>query len=152
SLDMLDCRDGSRELHLRLAAEQISDCGPFTAVGHMDHVDAGHHVEQLAGYMGPCSDSPRPHVDPARVALGVGDELGNGAGRNRRVYNDYHWHADEACNGSHVADEIEIELVVERCIDCGPRTKQKQRITVSRCANRNLSADVGASTWPVVDN
>src|SRR6266536_6042573 len=25
---------------------------PLAAIGHMHHVDAGHHLEQLAGYMG----------------------------------------------------------------------------------------------------
>ena len=36
---------------LHLSAEQIGQRGRRTAIGHVNHVDAGHHLEQLAGDM-----------------------------------------------------------------------------------------------------
>ena len=41
---------GERDLHL--SAEQIGQRRPTTAIRHVDHVDAGHHLEQLARDMG----------------------------------------------------------------------------------------------------
>ena len=94
------------------------------AIWHVDHVDAGHHLEQFAGDMGRRSVAGRRHVDLARIGLGIGDELGNGLGRNRWI--DHHdiGHADDACDRRDVADEIEIELVVERRVDRVRRTAQ----------------------------
>ena len=59
----------------------------------------------------------RRHVDLAGIGLGIGDELGNRLGRNRWI--DHHdiGHADDARDRRDVADEIEIELVVERRVD-----------------------------------
>jgi hypothetical protein len=50
-----------------------------------------------------------------------------------------------------VADEIEIELVVERRIDRAGRTDQEERVAVCRRAHDRFGADVGAATRPVVD-
>ena len=38
-------------IDLHLPAEQIGQRGRRAAIGHMHHVDAGHHLEQLAGDM-----------------------------------------------------------------------------------------------------
>ena len=54
----------------------------------MNHVDAGHHLEQLAGHMGAGAGAGRRHVDLARIGLGVGDELRDRLGRNRWI--DHH--------------------------------------------------------------
>ena len=43
---------GSEQMNLHLSAEQIGQRGRVAAIGHVDHVDAGHHLEQLAGDMG----------------------------------------------------------------------------------------------------
>ena len=39
----------SEQTYLHLSAEQIGQV--TAAIGHVDHVDAGHHLEQLAGDM-----------------------------------------------------------------------------------------------------
>ena len=101
-----------------LSADQVGNRSPAAAVGNMDHVDAGHHLEHLAGYMERGSVAGRRKVKLARIGLGVGDELGNGLGRDRRVYHHDFGLANEACDRCDVADEIEIEFVVERNIDC----------------------------------
>src|SRR5215470_1445796 len=50
-------RDSGGEHDLHLAAEQIGDRRSGTTIGYVNHVDAGHHLEQLAGHMGRCSGS-----------------------------------------------------------------------------------------------
>ena len=74
---------GEHDLHL--SAEQIGQRGRRAAIGHVHHVDAGHHLEQLAGHVREPADAGRRHVDLARIGLGVGDELGNRLGRNRWI-------------------------------------------------------------------
>ena len=51
-----------------------------------------------------------------------------------------------------VADEIEIELVVERRVDRVRRSDQKERIAVRGRAHDRLGADIAAGTRPVVDD
>ena len=50
----IDARHGV-EHDLHLPAEQIGQRGRPAAIGHVHHVDAGHHLEQLAGDMGASS-------------------------------------------------------------------------------------------------
>ena len=83
----------------------------------MNHVDAGHDLEQLAGDVlrGPVAG--RRHVDLARIGLGVGDELRNRFYWNRWIHQHYEWLANDARDRRDVADEIETEFVVERRVD-----------------------------------
>ena len=69
------------EKNLHLSAEQIGERGPATTIGHVNHVDPGHHLEQLAGDMGRAPVASGCHVDFAGMGLGLGDELGNRLGR-----------------------------------------------------------------------
>jgi len=41
----------------------------------MQHVDADHRLEHLAGHVVGGADAARRHVDLARIGLGIGDEL-----------------------------------------------------------------------------
>jgi hypothetical protein len=54
-------------------------------IGYVHHFYAGHHPEQLAAEMGQVSGPARNLVDLARIRLGMGDELGDGLGRDRRI-------------------------------------------------------------------
>ena len=51
-----------------------------------------------------------------------------------------------------VADEIEIELVVERRVDRVVELTSEQRIAVRRRAHDRLGGDIAASTRPVLDD
>jgi hypothetical protein len=75
-------RDSAGEHDLHLPAEQIGKRRPATTIGHMNHVDPGHHLEQLARQMCAASDTNRRHVELARIGLAIGDELGNRLGRD----------------------------------------------------------------------
>src|SRR6516165_9042048 len=58
----------------------------------------------------------------------------------------------DACDRRDVADEIEIELVVERRVDRVRRTHHEQRISVCRRAHDPLGGDIAAATRPVLDD
>ena len=60
--------------------------------------------------------------------------------------------ADDAGDRRDVADEIEIELVVERRVDRVRRTDQQQRVAVGGRAHDRLGADVAAGARPVLDD
>ena len=71
---------------LHLPAEQIIQRRRHAPIGDMHHVDAGHHLEQLARNMAAGGGARRRHVEFAGMGLGVGDEFGKRLGRNRRVH------------------------------------------------------------------
>src|SRR5262249_51035763 len=48
SFDVLDGFGKSTEIDLYLSTEQIAYRGRAAAIGHMKHLDSGHHVEQFA--------------------------------------------------------------------------------------------------------
>src|SRR5262245_20123111 len=60
--------------------------------------------------------------------------------------------ADDAGDRRDVADEVEIEFVVEGRIDqiC-PRDKE-ERVAVRRRAHDRFGADIAATAWPVIDH
>jgi len=60
----------------------------LAAVRNVDHVDAGHHLEQLPGDMERAPIAARRHVDLARIGLGVADEFRDRLGWNRWI--DHH--------------------------------------------------------------
>src|SRR5215216_722596 len=60
--------------------------------------------------------------------------------------------AHEARDGRDVADEIEIQFVVERRIDRVRRTDQEQRVTVRRRVHDRLGGEVAAGAQPVLND
>src|SRR5215472_12763525 len=82
--------------------------------------------------MGGSSDTARRHGDLARIGLGIGDELGNCLGWNRWMHHYDVRLAVNACDRCDVADEIETELVIERCVDGVPPADDEQRVAVRR--------------------
>src|SRR5262245_2526650 len=67
----------------------------------------------------------------------------------------YHHNAGcshEARDRSDVADEIEIEVVVERRVDCVSGANQEKRVAIRRRAYDRLSADIAVRARPVLDD
>src|SRR5262249_22541997 len=93
----------------------------------------------------------RAHVDLGRMCLGIGDELRNGLGRERGI--DHHEKGNNADtrNGRNIADEIEVEIVVDRRIDRVRRCHEEKGVSVRRCTHDDFSADIAAGTWSIVD-
>jgi hypothetical protein len=60
--------------------------------------------------------------------------------------------ADDAGDRCDIADEVEIELVVERRIDQICRRDKEERVAVRRRAHDRFGADIPATAWPVIDH
>jgi hypothetical protein len=54
--------------------------------------------------------------------------------------------------GAYVANEIEVELFVERRIHCVRRDDQEQRVAIRRRDDDNFGADTAASARPVLND
>jgi hypothetical protein len=94
----------------------------------------------------------RRHIDFAGIGLGVGDELGNCFRRKRWIYLHTEGLAANARNGRNVADEIVIELFVERPVDRVRRNGQEECIAVGRRACDCLGAGICTGARPVLDD
>ena len=109
-------------------------------IGNMDHVDAGHHPEQFAAEMAQISGPARPHVDLARIRLGVSDELRDRLGRNDGLTQQDEGIVVDARDRSDVARDVEVALLIERHVDRVRRGDQQERVAVSRRAHDRLQA------------
>src|SRR5262245_63214355 len=91
----------------------------------------------------------RGHVNLAYISLGIGDELGNGLGRNRWGNHHDQGFPRDARDRRDVTDEIKIELVECR-ISCVRCIDEEQSVAIRRCTHDNLGGDIGASTWQML--
>src|SRR5262245_65293434 len=98
----------------------------------MHQVHPGHQLEQLAEDMGGSSDPTRRHGELAGIGFGIGDKLGNRLNWNRRIYLQDTGCTDEAGDRHDVADEIEVELVVECRVERVRRMDKEERVTIRR--------------------
>jgi hypothetical protein len=68
------------------------------------------------------------------------------------MYHHDKWCIDDACDRRNIANEIEIEVVVERRVDCVRSSGIEQRMAVGRGAHYRLGANIGAGAGPIFDN
>ena len=116
----------------------------------MHEVGAGHQLEQLAGEVARAANPGRSHVDLAGIALGVGNELGNGLGGNRRMNRQDTGQASDACNRRDVSNEIELKSLIERRIDRRRRRDEQQGIAIRRRMHDGLGGDIGRRAGAVL--
>jgi len=135
-----------------LTADHVGECRRRAAIGHMYEVDPGHHLEELAGNMDRCSGTAGCHIDPARIGLGVGDELGDCPRRNRGVDLHDEGDADDGSDGRDIVDEIEAEIFIKRRIDRIARRDLQERVSVRRRSQSRLGADIARSASAVLDD
>src|SRR5262249_50036023 len=137
---------------LALSAEQIDKRGARAAIRHVHEGDTGHHLKQFTSNMVSGTDAGRRHVDLTWIGLGVGNELGNRLDRYRGVHLHGKRLAGNAPDRRNVADEIEIELVVEAGVDRVHESGHKERISVRGRVYDHLGADIAGSSWSVLDD
>ena len=83
----------------------------------MNHLDAGHQLEQLAGHMMRRPDAGGGEIDLAGVGFRIRYEIRQRPHRKRGIYLDDEGRASEARNRSDVPRKHEIELLIECRID-----------------------------------
>ena len=86
----------SRLTMLDLTANQVDQCRPTAPIRHMNEIDSGQHLEELAGQMLVAANAARRHRDLARIGFGIGNELGNSPGRYCWMYHQNVWIAKNA--------------------------------------------------------
>src|SRR6267142_1156512 len=58
----------------------------------------------------------------------------------------------DATNGRHVADKIEIELVVQGRVDSSGCIRHQQRVAIGRSPHDRLGGKIGRCSWSVFDD
>src|SRR6516164_9116116 len=102
--------------------------------------------------MGWASNYARRNVDLAWISLGISDEVGDRFGRNRWMHQHDVGHDNNGGNRRDVADEIEIEVVIEGRVDCGSSIRTKERIAVSGRTYDCFGGDIAGGACPVLDD
>ena len=118
----------------------------------MEHIDAGHAHEQLAVELLRAADAARGHIDLARIGLGVGDEFGDGLGREGRVHLHHAERVNDAGDRDDVADEVEIEIVVQRRVPDVRRVISSSVWPSGVGSHDRLGADIAAGAGPVLND
>ena len=124
--------------------------GAEAAIGDVGQFDSGHELEQFAGHVRRRADAGRRHVDLARIGLGIGDEFGDRLGRKRRIHHHHIGIAADAGDRRDVAEEIEVQLFVERCIDRVGDADQQEHVPVGRRFDDGLRGEIAAGARPVL--
>src|SRR6516162_7947349 len=102
--------------------------------------------------MGSRTVSVRCHADLARISLSIGDELRNGLYRHRGMDLYGKRVSSNARDRRDVADEIEIELVVEGGVDRVHSNASEKRIAVGGRTYNGLGGDIAGGTRSVLDD
>jgi hypothetical protein len=118
----------------------------------VQHVDAGHHLEQLAADVDRRSNARRRHIELARIGFGIGNEFRDRLGRNRRIDDHDERLATDAGDRRNIAHEVVIELWVERGIDGVGRTDKQECVAVGGRIHDHLGRDVATGARPVLNN
>ena len=137
---------------LHLSTDEIGDKRRRATIGHMKHVDACHHLEQLTGHMRGRADTERCQGHLTGVGFSVSDQFRNCLNGNRWMDLKDQRRTDQASDHDDVTNEIEIELLKERNVDRIRRTGSKQRVAITRRPHYRLDREIGRSARPVLDD
>jgi hypothetical protein len=118
----------------------------------VQHVDAGHHLEQLAADVDRGSNAGRSHIELARIGFGIGNEFSDRLGRNRRIDDHHERLATNAGDRRNIANEVVIELWVERGIDGVARTDKQECVSVGGSIHDHLGRKVAPGARPILND
>src|SRR5215216_3183252 len=94
--------------------QQVGDRRPATTIGHVDHIDTSHHLEELTRNVAAGAGASRRKTDFSRATLGMRDELGNRLSRKRWIHHHDEGASDDAGDWRDIAEEVVVKLVIER--------------------------------------
>ena len=119
----------------------------------MDHVDAGHLLEHLAGQMRRAAGAGRSEIEFSGVLLGVGHELCDRLGGDGGMH--LHQHRQVGDDGEHpeILHRIIGQLLVELLVQHYDRGRsEEQRVAVGLGARRHFGADRALRAGLILDH
>src|SRR5215831_14237395 len=102
--------------------------------------------------MGREPGASRRKIDHAWMGPGIGNEFGDRLGRKRWIYQHYKRHPDDPGDRRDVADEIEVEFLIERRVTRVRPSNQEERIAVGRGAHDRFGGDIGGPARTVLND
>ena len=152
-LDVLEALRAGGEEQLHLSADRVGDRRRAAAIRHVQHLDAGHALEQRGAQMIGRAGPGRRIGDLAGIGLGVGDELRDRVRRHRRVHHHGVGHVGEQ------RDRREILHAVERhggeqSVVHGVHAHgvEQDGVAVRRRARDRAGADIAGRAGAVLDH
>ena len=94
------------EHHIDMTGDQVVERRRRALIGHMDELGVRDRLEQLSGQVRRGADALRGVVEPARIGLGVGDQL------LHRLGGEIGSHHQDVRNMRHDGDRYELRWVV----------------------------------------
>src|SRR5262245_35114776 len=93
-----------------------------------------------------------PESWTSRIGFGICDEVRDRLDRKRGIYRNEVGQADDAAHWRDIADEIEVELVVEGRVDRVRCSDIQERIAVGRRTHDRLSANIAGAARSIFDD
>src|SRR5262245_398100 len=136
---------------MQLPAHQVEDAGARALVGHVQGLDAAHHVEEFARQVHGGAAAGRREIELARLLLRQRDQLLRALHRQRRM------HAQDQRGGRHHRDRREIPLRVPgepgvQALVGGEKKRPHQYgVAIRGAAGDVLGGHIPAGADPVLD-
>ncbi|MCY1223816.1 hypothetical protein D9M72_359560 [compost metagenome] len=121
-------------------------------VRDVDHVEAGHALEQFAGKMRCTARAARCERQLAGMRLAVGDQLLDRLRRDRRRHHQHQRHHMRQCHRLEALDGVVRQLAHHAGIDGMAARHQRQRVTVRGGLCHQVGADDAGGAAAVVDH
>jgi hypothetical protein len=94
----------------------------------------------------------RGDVDLARIGFGIGDEFRDGSSRHCGMDDHDLGHAHNTGHRRDVANEIEVELFVQRCVDRSRRGDRKERVAIRSSSYDIFGGKITRRARPILDD
>ena len=124
---------GSREHHRNVAGDQIGQRRRVAAIRHVQHVDAGHGLEQLEAQVLRRAGPGRAVGELPGLRLGELDEVGDAVHRQRRIDHQHEGRVGDERDRREILRRIVGQVLVQRHVDGERRAgAEQERVAVGR--------------------
>jgi hypothetical protein len=133
-----------------LAADEILHRRPAAFVGHVNHVDARHLLEELPGHVLAASRARMGERELARIRLGIRDELLHGLHGQRRMNCNRDGLRGDLRDGAEIALHVELHVLHDEMKRNDRIGDEQKRVAVGRRPRGFHRADRAAAPAAVV--
>ena len=135
-----------------MPGDNIAEHRIIAAIGHMDHADAGHGLQQLGKQVLDRPIAARAERQLAGIVLGKRDEVGERVHAQVRRHHEHERSVADHCDRHKIPHRIVGRVLVHVHGDRERRgAAEQQRVTVGRGLGDRRGPDHGASAGPVLD-